>query len=216
MNKNKHRTPIISSEEISTNSYNTSEDEDDISKQDFKNSIRLKKERMNKFFLENPNLLNYFDFKEDSNKDHFNENVLINGNKKDVYGRSFQKCRQGHMPQNIDKMFLEDVKHRKEQKVLTKIDMNKKKMLKIMNDDVNDQMNLKNKVNTKALEQLFKKINVFKTQILEKDKSPFIEGILEEEVDYQSDNDSEDSNKYKKNEQKKGSKAIGFANCKTN
>ena len=46
MNKNKHRTAIISSEEMSTNSYNTSEDEDEIANQDFKNSIRRKKERI--------------------------------------------------------------------------------------------------------------------------------------------------------------------------
>ena len=210
MNKNKHRTMIISSEEMSTNSYNTSEEEEEISKQDFKNSIRIKKERMNKFFLENPNLLNYFDFKEDYDKEnqHYQEDFRISKNKKAFQARFRQTSWQATPPRTgnpfTEKLFLEDMKRKKENKKLSEIEVSKKKMVRILNEDVSEQMNLKNKGNTKALEQLFKKINVFKSRVLESDKSPFIDTILEEEVDYQSDNDSEDSNQYKKLVKKKG------------
>jgi hypothetical protein len=212
MNKNKHRTAIISSEEMSTNSYNTSEEEDEIVNQDFKNSIRRKKERMNKFFLENPNLLNYFDFKNNSqNKEneHLYDKISEKGkrDKNMVWKVSQNKWTTSTINTGnsfTNKIFLEDLEAEKEKKKLSQIQENKKKMLKILRKDVNEHKDLKNNTNIKALEQLFKKINIFKTKVLEMDKSPFIDTILEEEIDYQSENESEDSNQYKKHELKKG------------
>lgn len=203
MNKNKHRTANISSEEMSTNSYNTSEDEEDIANQNLKNSIRRKKERMNKFFLENPNLLNYFDFKNNfQNKE--NKSSISNAERDFVWKKSQNKWTVNNETSFSKKVFLEDLNRRQEQERLSEIDRNKRKMLKILRRDVNEHANLKDDSNLRALEQLFKKINIFKTKVLEMDKSPFIDTILEEEVDYQSEHDSEDSNQYKKHELKKG------------
>jgi hypothetical protein len=115
---------------------------------------------------------------------------------------------QRNLNTSSKKVFLEDMEKCKDKKPKSKIDSNKLKMLQILKNDVKEQTELKNNNSIKALEQLFKKINIFKTKVLEMDKSPFIDTILEEEIDYQSDNDSEDSNQYKKHELKKGENKI--------
>lgn len=211
MNKNKHRTAIISSEEMSTNSYNTSEEEEEVLNQNFKNSIRRKKEKMNKFFLENPNLLNYFDFKNthqnkenNANYDHKAKGNLKGKNDFWKIGSSMWNLNENAGGNKSKKIFLEDIEKTKQKKVVSEVEANKQKMLNILKNDVKEHSDLKNNTSIKALEQLFKKINIFKTKVLEMDKSPFIDTILEEEIDYQSDNDSKDSNQYKKHELKKG------------
>lgn len=210
MNKNSQRNAIISSEEMSKNSYNTF-DSDQPDPRPLQNNIKVKKQRMNKFFLENPNLLNYFDFQpklqeQDSNPDPLRSRLSNKLKPNPLSSRRKRFRPQSSSPTNsfAEKLFLEDLKFQKERPGLAETEMNKKKMLGLLEEEVQGQMNLEDRGSAKALAQLFKKINVFKARVIEVDKSPFIESILEEDVNYNSDSDSLNSNRYKKADKKKG------------
>ena len=219
MNKNNQRTAIISSEEMSKNSYNTFDEEDqNVGNHGFHNTIRMKKERMNKFFLENPNLLNYFDFQKSPNSEDEDDPLMGLGStdgKRTSSEFPNSRARRRFRPQSsspsnsfAEKLFLEDLKFEKERPRLMETHQNKKKMLGLLDQEVTGQMNLQERGTSKALAQLFKKINVFKARVIEVDKSPFIESILEEDVNYNSDSDSLNSNRYKKTDKKKGIKCF--------
>ena len=59
----------ISDEELTCNSYNTTEEEEDDSKKDSLYKIQLRKEKMNKFFIENPYLEGQLDLDGDEEPD---------------------------------------------------------------------------------------------------------------------------------------------------
>jgi hypothetical protein len=68
----------ISEDELTCNSYNTTEEEEDDSKKDSLYKIQLRKEKMNKFFIENP----YLEGQLDLNGDNGDENSPDGGKKK--------------------------------------------------------------------------------------------------------------------------------------
>lgn len=130
----------ISEDELTCNSYNTTEEEEDDSKKDSLYKIQLRKEKMNKFFIENPYLEGQLDLGENDGhhggKGAFAEDAPIDATMK--YWESISK-------------------------------------------EVDSTYNVKKKTKVKTLDQIMKRINVFKSRLDTLDRNPILKKILEKD-----------------------------------
>lgn len=171
--KKQQQAANISSEELTCNSYNTTEEEEDETKKDSLYKIQLRKEKMNKFFIENP----YLEGQLDLNSDDFYINKDIN-------------------PDNIgERFFLEDMK----QKDSDKPPVNRSNQFwGRISKEVDSTYNIKKKTKGKTLDQIMKRINIFKSRLDTLDRNPILRKILEKESDDDSEDPIEEKDKEKK------------------
>ena len=124
----------ISEDELTCNSYNTTEEEEDDSKKDSLYKIQLRKEKMNKFFIENPYLEGQLDLGEQdgpqAGRGGFAEDEPIDATMK--YWESISK-------------------------------------------EVDSTYNVKKKTKVKTLDQIMKRINVFKSRLDTLDRNPIFQ-----------------------------------------
>ena len=144
---------------------------------------------MNKFFIENPYLEGQLDLKSD--------NFYIN---KDIN------------PDNIgERFFLEDLK--KEDPNAPKINKSEQFWSKI-SKEVDSTYNIKKKTKAKTLDQIMKRINIFKSRLDTLDRNPILKKILERMSDDEDDDKKDLEEKEKKSKIYSSSKPVEKQNEK--
>lgn len=181
MNKPKKQpaTTNISSDDLTCQSYNTTEEEeDDEIKKDSLYKIQLRKEKINKFFIENPYQEGQLDLKDNE----FEPNDFIKA-------------------QNGKTIFLEDYdkKNNNSKKDNTN---NVNKLWGSISKEVDENHTMNKKAKHKTLDQIMKRINIFKSRLDTLDRNPVLRKILEKQSSSDSfDENSDDEDKKKENQQ---------------
>ena len=162
MMKNKpQQAANISEDELTCNSYNTTEEEDDDNKKDSLYKIQLRKEKMHKFFIENPYLEGQLD---------------LNGDDGGQKGRGFAEDDNGMINNSM-------------------------KYWESISKEVDSTYNIKKKTKAKTLDQIMKRINIFKSRLDTLDRNPILKKILEKDSRENSANKMKDEDEKKdKNE----------------
>lgn len=150
----------ISEDELTCNSYNTTEEEEDDTKKDSLYQIQLRKEKMHKFFIENPYLEGQLD---------------LNGDDGEKKGRAFAEDTAGMANNSL-------------------------KYWESISKEVDSSYNIKKKTKAKTLDQIMKRINIFKSRLDTLDRNPILKKILEKDSrDNSANKINEEDEKKEKN-----------------